>query len=134
MARIHRKVLFKYEYFHQLYEDMELLVSNTKNFFAEDTPEFQAIEILWNGFLAFMKKRNFMRHVTPNLLKAAEEKSAPSTDDGYASRDQPENTSVRKSKRRRTENPKYLNNSGLQTIKRPRLRQGLFLIFRKFPT
>ena len=108
---------------------MELLVRNTKNFFAEDTPEFKAIEILWTGFLSIMQKRNYMKYVTPNLLRSNQEKSAPSTDDGYASHDVPNSRgiripapipSVRKSKRRRTEGPDTARELTIEP-KKPRL-------------
>ena len=60
---IHRKVLFKYEYFYQFYEDMELLVNNVKTYYQSDTKRRDAVDVLWNGFIEILTKKGYINDI-----------------------------------------------------------------------
>lgn len=60
---IHRKVLFKYEYFYQFYTDMELLVQNAKSYYRADSKHMRAVDVLWNGFSNILISKGHMNEI-----------------------------------------------------------------------
>jgi len=70
---IHRKVLFKYEYFYEFYKDMELLVQNVNLAFTPNSKEKAAVDILWKAFCAYLEQKGYMKDVAKHKIYEKEQ-------------------------------------------------------------
>jgi hypothetical protein len=64
LSGIQRKVLFKYQYFHEFYEDMELLVNNAYKYYNIDSKKYKEAQRLWASFTEIMETLGHQQEVS----------------------------------------------------------------------